>query len=155
MASDYDTSSSEEDDHRNSDNHNKSDKAPRVPVDKNSPGEKFLESLFIFRMMHENENQDGERLSSKQRANYVEKLKESYKTIGSLLEFKDYVIRSSRVRWTSFENDMKYWELYDKKEEYLKRISKDDKDKDARRIRRKNKARSRYRSRSRRLLSYR
>ena len=59
-------------------------------------------------MMLENRNADGKQLSAQQRSNYVGKLKESCKTLGSSLELEDYVIRSTRVRWTSFENDMKY-----------------------------------------------
>ena len=45
---------------------------------------------------------------------------------------------------------MKYWELYDKKEEYLKRITKNkiDNDKDARRSRQNIRSRSKSRSRS-------
>ena len=107
-------------------------------MDENFPGSKFLENLFIFRLMHENWNADGKQLSGEQRLNYIEKLQESYKTLGSSLSFKDYVSRSSRVRWTSFENDMKYWELYDRKEDYLKRIKekRNDNVKETRDIRR-------------------
>ena len=89
--------------------------SPRVPVDKNFPGSKFLESLFIFILMHENENSDGKQLSSKQRLNYFNKLKESCKISGSSLCLNDHVVRSTRVTWTSFEKNMKYCELYDEK----------------------------------------
>ena len=150
FVSDNDTSDNEDNRQENFDN-NDSEEPLRIPIDNDFPGSKFLESLCIFRMMHENGHHDGERLSGKQRKNYIDKLKESYKTLGSSLEFKDYIIRSTRVRWTSFEKDMKYWELYDKKEDYLKRITRkqDDDDKDDRNIRRKVRRRSRSRSRSR------
>ena len=54
-------------------------------MDKNFPGSKFFDSLFTFRLMHENENSDGKHLAGKQRLNYINKLKESYKTLGSSL----------------------------------------------------------------------
>ena len=68
---------------------------PRVSVDKNFPGSKFLKSSFTFRMMRENKNQDGKRLSFKWRSNYIDKLKDLYETLGSSLEFKDYSTESA------------------------------------------------------------
>ena len=69
--------------------------------------------------MQENSNSDGKQLFGKQRLNYINILNESYKILGSSLNFNDDIFQSTRARWTSFESAMKYWELYDEKEEYL------------------------------------
>ena len=84
-------------------------------MDKNFPATKFLESSFTFGLMRENANSDGKQLSGKQGLNYINKLKKTCKTLGSSLSFKDCVVRSTRVRCTSFENDMIYWEYRMKK----------------------------------------
>ena len=125
---------------------NGSENSTRIPRDTDAPGSRFLDSLCIFRMMHENRNEDGKQLSGEQRLKYIERLQESYKTIDSSLSFKDYIIRSSKVRWTSFEDDMKFWELYDRKEDFLRKIKEK---KGSREIRRDNRSRSSSRSRSR------
>ena len=71
---------------------------------------KFLESLFVFRLTHQDEQPDSKQLSEKQRMNHNDELKEWCRTVGSALSFADYVVRAAGARLTSHESDMKCWE---------------------------------------------
>ena len=59
------------------------------------------------------------------------------------------MIRSSNVRWLTYREDAKYWEVWDKKEEFMKRHSRS-KTREMDRIRSLDRGRDAdYRSRSR------
>ena len=69
----------------------------RLPLDKNFKRKKFLETFIMFRLMLQDKHPDGQKLTRNQRLNYIETLKESYKTVKDPLSFKNHVIRSGRV----------------------------------------------------------
>ena len=63
LASESDISTSDEKGHKDSDVNNDLEDPARVPVDKNFPESKFLESLFSILMMYEKIKIQGKRLS--------------------------------------------------------------------------------------------
>ena len=80
----------------------------------------FLDKLMIFKMIHENRCNDGKDLSKVERVKDLHELKNAYDLLDFKLSFEEYVIRSSLVRWVTYEEDMHYWELWDKKEDLMK-----------------------------------
>ena len=47
-----------------------------------------------------------------------------YDKIGFKTTLDEYMIRSTKFRWLTCREDMKHWELWDKKEEHLKKNSR-------------------------------
>ena len=119
----------------------------------------FFDNLEIFKMVHQNKNEDGRVLSKEERTESHEKLKRLFNKCNYDLSFANFMIRSSLVRWTTFKEDMKYWETWDKKEEFLRksrsRSRQQDKDKALRRNNKDRRSRSRSRGSSRNSNYYR
>ena len=114
----------------------------------------FIKKLKIFKMIHENECDDGKDLSKDQRKDKLEELEAAYRATNNKLPLKNYIINVSR--WTSYESDMDHWQIWDEKEEMMNNYRKKRRDRIRDRDRRRqadkrsrNKSRSKSRSRSR------
>ena len=124
-------------------------------VDMSDDKQEFLDKLTIFKMIHEKECEDGKDVSKESRINDLNELKALYDNLNYDISFAEFVIRSSLVRWVTYREDMRYWNLWDKKEELMKKHRRSkERERDRRRSldRRMNdrdKSRSRSRSRSR------
>ena len=96
-----------------------------------------LEKITIFRMIHENKCEDGKDISARTRLESLNEIKALYDNLGLPMALEVYMVRI--VRWISYRKDLKYWELWDKKEEFLRKNSRS-----------KERERDRIRSRDRR-----
>ena len=104
------------------------DKDANISDDK----QEFLDKVEIFRMMHENKCEDGKDILKETRIKDLNDLKALYDNLNYDISFAEYMVRSTLIRWLTFDEDMKYWRLWDKKEELMVK-------------RRRNKARERDR----------
>ena len=72
-------------------------------------------------MMHENECADGKSLSKESKIKSSSEILTLYDKIGHKMPLEQYMIRSKNIRWLTYNEDMAYWDLWDKNEEYLNR----------------------------------
>ena len=75
-------------------------------------------------MILENKCDNDETMSSKRRIKSLNKIETLYDKIGHETSLHQHMIRSTKVRWLTYEDDINYCELWDKKEEYLNRNSR-------------------------------
>ena len=107
-----------------------------------------LEKIDLFKMIHENKCEDGKDISAEARVELLNEIKASYDELDQQLELEDYVVRV--LRWKTYREDLKYWELWDKKEEFIRKNGRSrDREKDRTRSRYRQDDRDNYRSRSR------
>ena len=115
----------------------------------------FLKKLKIFKMIHEDECEDGKDLSKEQRKVKLEELETAYEATNNKLPLKNYIINITR--WTTYESDMEHWQIWDEKEDMMDNYRKDrrnrirdrDRRREADKRRSKNKSRSGSRDRQR------
>jgi len=153
-----DSSSSQSDDENYNKNHNKKHVELDIP-DVNASKQLLLEKISIFKMIHENKCEDGKSLSSESRIKGLNEIQTLYDKIGHKTSLDQYMIRSTKIRWLTYNEDMEYWELWDKKEEYLNRNSRS-REREADKIAalrndRSHRSRSRSRGRSRSMDNFR
>ena len=153
---DPETSQSEDEDYDN--NHNKNHKKMN-PAEINMNKQLLLEKIKIFKMIHEKECPDGKSLSNEKRMESLNEIQTLFDNLGFKTTLDQYMIRSTKVRWLTYKEDMEYWQLWDKKEEYLNRNSRS-REREADRIRALkhmefHRSRSRSRSRGRSIDEFR
>ena len=106
-------------------------------------------------MIHKNKCEDGKDVPKEARIKDLNELKASYDDLNYDLSFEEFMIRSTLVRCVTFSKDMRYWNLWDKKEEVMakhrrNRLRERDRMRALdRRLENVHKYRSRSRSRSR------
>ena len=115
--------------------------------------QELLDKILIFKMVHENQCEDGKTITRNAREESLEEIKSLYDQCDYNISLADYIIRSTLIRWLSFREDMKYWELWDKKEEFISRNSRSrsrdqDRNKSLNRNNRDDRSRSRSRGRN-------
>ena len=114
------TSQSEDENYDSS--HNKNYK--RIdPAEVNMAKQLLLEKIMIFKMIHENRCADGKSSSNEVRMESLKEIQTLYDKIGVKMSLDEYMIRSTKIRWLTYGQDMEQWELWDKKEQYLNRNS--------------------------------
>ena len=104
------------------------------------------EKIEVFRMIHENKCEDGKSITAESRIRSLNEIKALYDELEAKLSLEVYMTRV--LRWTTYREDLRYWETWDKKEEFIKRNSRS-KDRNDDRIRSRNMQKDRSRSRSR------
>ena len=144
-----DPASSQSEDENYDNNHNKNYKQldPEIIMNR----QLLLEKIKIFKMIHENKDPDGKSLSNEKRMDSLNEIQTLFDNSGYKTTLDQHMIRSTNIRWLTYKEDMEYWELWDKKEEYLSRNSRS-REREADRFRALNRMepyRSRSRSRSR------
>ena len=70
-------------------------------------------------MIQENKCADGKSSSSESRIKSLNEIQTLYDKIGHKTSLDQCMIRSIKIRLLTFKDDVKYWELWDKKEEVL------------------------------------
>ena len=66
-------------------------------------------------MIHENKCEDGESLSGEMKIKSLNELQTLYDNVGHETSLDEYMIRSTKVRWLTYEEDMEHCESWDKK----------------------------------------
>ena len=121
---------------------------PINTIDKEAYKQQVLEKINLFKMIHENKCEDGKDISAEAREKLLNEIKGSYDELDEQLELEVYVVRV--LRWKTYREDLKYWELWDKKEEFIRKNGRNrDREKDRMRSRYRQDDRDNYRSRSR------
>ena len=81
---------------------------------------KFDNAVQLYRFIHENKNEEGKRLSGETRKEKFKEISELYYNLklddGPIAQY----LTSSKVGWTSFIQDEKYWNLWDDKESIIR-----------------------------------
>ena len=117
--------------------------------DKDESKQQVQEMIEMFRMIHENKCDDGKKITAASRKQTLEEIQTLYDELDEQLSLEVYMVRV--LRWKTYREDIKYWKIWDKKEEFIRRNSRNKN----RNMDRKNRdeddnnSRSRSRSRSR------
>ena len=69
----------------------------------------------MFKRIHENECEDSKTSSNKTRIKRLNEIQTLYDKIGRKISLDEFMIRSTKPRWLTDEEDMEYWKLWDKK----------------------------------------
>ena len=75
--------------------------------------------IAIFRVIQENKCEDGETSSSGTKIKSLTEIQTLYDETGQETSLVECMIRSTKVRWLTCKEDVKYWELWDEKEEFI------------------------------------
>ena len=121
--------------------------APKDAVNQQIDKQQVINKIEIFKMIHENKCEDGKEMTAEARIKSLNEIKALYDELEEQLSLEIYIIRV--LRWKTYREDLKYWETWDKKEEFIRKNSRS-KDRDNDKIRSRNRRRDNdYRSRSR------
>ena len=83
----------------------------------NADKQHFLDKVTIFKIIHENRCENGKDILSDSRIKSLNEIKALYDNLEYAITFDEYMIKTSFVRWLNYyRQDMKYCELWDKKE---------------------------------------
>ena len=106
-----------------------------------------LEKIDIFRMIHEDKCEDGKSITADARVRSLNEIKSLYDALNLKMSLEVYIDRV--LGWKSYRKDLKYWETWDKKEEFIRNNSRS-RERENDRIRSRNRRNNDdYRSRSR------
>ena len=114
-------SQSKDEDYDNS--HNKNHEEIE-PADVNISKQLLLEKIATFKMIHENKCADGKSSSNESRIKSLNEIQTLYDKIGHKTSLDECKIRSTKIRWLTYKEDMDYWDVWDKKKEYLNKNSR-------------------------------
>ena len=103
--------------------------------------------IEMFRMIHEDKCDDGKKITAASRKQTLEEIQTLYDELDEQLSLEVYMVRV--LRWKTYREDIKYWNIWDRKEEFIRRNSRNKDRRMDRRNRDENDARSRSRDRGR------
>ena len=66
--------------------------------------------MIFFKMIHENKCADGKSLSNETRMESLNEIQTLFDKIGYKTSLEQHVIRSTKVRWLTYKEDMEHWE---------------------------------------------